>query len=59
MLPELPEPVDVPCPRPCVSGCVGVCICAYVFAWMHMDILYVQIHRDVFFVPRQCLSNPL
>lgn len=59
VLPELSEPVDVPCPCPCVSGCVGVCICAYVFAWMHMDVLHVQIHRNVVFVPRQCLSNPL
>lgn len=59
VLPELSEPVDVPCPCPCVSGCVGVCICAYVFAWMHMNVLHVQIHRNVVFVPRQCLSNPL
>lgn len=52
-------PVEVPCPRPCVSGCAGVCICARVFAWMHLDVLYLQIHRNVFFIPKQCLSNPL
>lgn len=52
-------PVDVPCPRPRVSGCAGVCICASVFAWMHVDVLYVQLHRNVFFIPGQCLSKPL
>lgn len=59
VLRELSVPVDVLCPRPRVSGCAGVCICASVFAWMHVDVLYVQIHRNVFFIPGQCLSKPL